>query len=83
MIIKKLIAHFRIPKGDYCYRRINSSIFKYCPYYKEFWPTEEWSDHISYCRYLDYYTPCANDFDVGFFDQCKTCGIKMEDTYDY
>jgi hypothetical protein len=72
--MKKLIAWFRIPKGDYCYFGTRSIGTKRCPYYREFWPTDEWSDHVSYCRYLDY--PTGDDWDVSLFDQCKICGIK-------
>ena len=72
-MIKRLIAWFRVPKGDYCYFGVRYS-GKPCPYYREFWPTEDWQDHISYCRLEDY--PKYAEIDALLWDSCKICGIK-------
>ena len=74
--IKRLIAKFKIPKGDYCYER-NSGYRCHCPYYREFWPDEDWQHHYSYCILLDY--PKDDDWDPLLWDQCKCCGINEYD----
>ena len=76
-MIKRLIAWFRIPRGQYCYSGLDKSL-KRCPYYREFWPTPEWSDHISYCR-LEDYSDVDEGFDFLLHDQCKICDIKNGD----
>jgi len=71
-LLRYIIAWFRVPKGPYCYFSSRGKR-KLCPYYREFWPTDDWQDHVSYCRYLD-----ETEWDALLFDQCKICGIKKD-----
>jgi hypothetical protein len=76
-MLKKVIAWFRIPRGPYCYTPYYISGQRYrkrCPYYREFWIDDDWQNHSSYCKLLDY--PYGEDWDGLLWDQCKICGIK-------
>jgi hypothetical protein len=76
-MVKKIIAWFKIPKGDYCYKflRIENEkrITKRCPYQKICWLED---DHIVYCAYLDTFSTDKNSFDALLWDSCKICGLK-------
>ena len=67
--IKRLIAKFRVPKGDYCYKikkiipdKTHGFIIKTkpCPYYE--------NSYRANCKLV-------NRGDILLDDQCKICGI--------
>lgn len=77
MNIKRLIAKFRIPKGDYCYtikKIVPDETYGYrivinpCPYY-------DGSGYRANCKLL-------NEGDILLDDQCKICGINVDDSGD-
>jgi len=76
-MIRKIIAWFRIPRGQYCYRIIfhkkKKREFKICPYWDL--RTDKHYQDNGYCHYLK-----RGDWEVKYcsllWDQVKECGIK-------
>ena len=81
--LRDIIAKFRIPHGDYCYKIkkvVPDSTYGYkiktknCPYYGyvKKWEGKEGFHKIAHCKYL-------NEIDyILLDDQCKICGINNE-----
>ena len=67
-----------IPPGPYCYTHIDN-IFCICPYW-EMRPDKEYQEN-GYCHFMEKGDWDFEDMSL-LFDQCKECGINLDEEND-